>query len=270
MRVKNVEPKFNKPSKAQLKGTSRLHRKLNNLVWAENFKPELWPEWRILLPDRQRRFNKDRVKALVSIFRFIAWHIDIYTLTLNLSCFATIAEETGLITQSKAGNKSITRCWRAFSEVLIKAGLAESEKMPFDSILKENLPAFITITPLFFELCGIKQEELFAEHERRAIYKGIVDPALLGYAGIRKLQNEVKRQHIAKNFERLKARKANAYEKRKAKKALESKHAEQLSLIGAQIIKEFESEGQLALLTPRTLREESLKRQGLYKKIYDS
>lgn len=270
MKAKNQTPAFTKPSKAQIRGTSRLHRKLNNLVWSDNFQPELWAEWRLLLPDRQRRFNKDRVKALVSIFRFIAWNIDIYTLTLNLSCFATIADETGLSTRSKAGNKSITRCWRTFSEVLIKAGLAETEKMPFDSILKENLPAFITISPLFFELCGIKKEELFDEHERRAVYKGILDPELLGYAGIRRLQQEVKKQHIARNFERLKERKASAYKKRKAKKALETTHTKQLSLIGIQIIEEYEAQGRQALLTAEILREESLKRQWLYKKIYDS
>lgn len=270
MHAKNENPTFSKPSKKQIRGTSRLHRKLNNLVWSDNFRPELWASWQLLLPERQRRFREDRVKALTSVIRFIAWHVDICTLTLNLSCFTTIAEETGLVTESKAGNKSITRCWRVFVEVLIKAGLAESEKMPFDSILKENLPAFITITPLFFELCGISTSEFFDEHERRAVFKGKVDPELLGYAGIRKLQQEVKKQHIARNFERLKKRKAEAYKKREAKKVLDASHAEQLSLIGAQIIEEFDSQGQRALLTTKILREETLKRQGLYKKIYDS
>nr|CAC10487.1 RepA1 protein [Buchnera aphidicola] len=111
-----------------------------------------------VLSSRHRQLNEHRAAAMRAIVPAMVYHFNI-TSNLVQASIEQLADECGLSTISKSGNKSITRVSRLISEFMEPMGFIKCEKR-WDKILGCYMPKIITLTPLFFELFGVSKEKL--------------------------------------------------------------------------------------------------------------
>ncbi|AAO31542.1 RepA1 protein (plasmid) [Buchnera aphidicola str. Bp (Baizongia pistaciae)] len=107
---------------------------------------------------RHRQLNEHRAAAMRVIVPAMIYHFNI-TSDLVQASIEQLADECGLSTVSKSGNKSITRASRLISQFMEPMGFIKCKKK-WDKILGCYMPKIIMLTPLFFELIGISKEKL--------------------------------------------------------------------------------------------------------------
>ena len=107
------------------------------------------------LLERKRHFNRHRARAMNALVHAMVYHLNIVSGTVPVS-FTTLARESGLATQSAAGNESITRATRAAQD-LAAFGLI-SYKLLWDKVTRQFFPADIEVTDRFFDMAGSTSE----------------------------------------------------------------------------------------------------------------
>ena len=107
------------------------------------------------LLERKRHFNRHRARAMNAMVHAMVYHLNIVSGTVPVS-FTTLARESGLATQSAAGNESITRATRAAQD-LAAFGLI-SYKLLWDKVTRQFFPADIEVTDRFFDMAGSTSE----------------------------------------------------------------------------------------------------------------
>ena len=97
---------------------------------------------------RLKKLNKHRLTAFITVIQGMLYYFNIDTKKVEIS-IEQLADECGLSTISKSGNKSITRVSRLISEFMEPMGFIKCEKFKNkkNKILKK-----IVLTPLFFML----------------------------------------------------------------------------------------------------------------------
>lgn len=105
--------------------------------------------------ERKRHFNRHRARAMNALVQAMVYHLNIVSGTVPVS-FTTLARESGLATQSIAGNESITRATRAAQD-LAAFGLI-SYKLLWDKVTRQFFPADIEVTDRFFDMAGTTSE----------------------------------------------------------------------------------------------------------------
>jgi len=146
----------------------------------------------------------------------------------------------GLSTVSKAGNKSISRTVRVI-QMLAKANLIECDGV-WDKYSECWLPKFITVTPAFFELCGIafSEVEAYREKKRNRANLGYITNEELATLSNTEIKKLAKINHIRAAFNHRKE-KVQARKKAKLKKRLDQKsYNEKRTAVGIEIIRELE------------------------------
>ncbi len=105
--------------------------------------------------ERKRRINEHRRRAINAVIAAILHHVNIISKRVLASAEA-LADFCGLSTVSEAGNKSITRCTRALSQ-LKALGFIDYERR-WDRVNKQYWPAKIEIRDQLLETVGITEQ----------------------------------------------------------------------------------------------------------------
>lgn len=104
--------------------------------------------------ERKRRINEHRRRAINAVIAALLHHTNIISKRVLASAEA-LSDFCGLSTTSKAGNKSITRCTRALSQ--LKALGFISYERRWDRVNKQYWPAKIEIKEQILETVGITE-----------------------------------------------------------------------------------------------------------------
>ncbi|AWH90782.1 replication protein RepA (plasmid) [Buchnera aphidicola (Melanaphis sacchari)] len=107
---------------------------------------------------RFRRLNEHRACSMRAMVLAMLYHFNISSELVQASV-EQLADECGLSTVSQAGNKSITRASRLITHFMEPMGFVKCKKM-WDRVLGNYMPKMITLTPLFFTLIGISENQL--------------------------------------------------------------------------------------------------------------
>lgn len=107
---------------------------------------------------RKRRLNEHRACAMRAMVLAMLYHFNI-TSELVQATIEQLADECGLSTISRAGNKSVTRASRLITEFMEPMGFVICEKI-WDKIIGNYMPKMITLTPLFFLLFEVSAQKL--------------------------------------------------------------------------------------------------------------
>lgn len=107
---------------------------------------------------RKRKLNKYRASAMRVMVKAMLYHYNIVSKLVQAS-IEQLADECGLSTRSKSGNKSITRVSRLINEFMEPMGLIKCEKN-WDRILGYYMPKLMSLTPLFFLMLNITIDKL--------------------------------------------------------------------------------------------------------------
>ena len=129
-----------------------------------------------------------------------------------------LAEDTGLVTESEAGNGSICRASRAIIR-MTNAGLLEAAPLIWDKVLGCYLPKFINVTDLFWD---VVHPEGFSGYEKaredQFIYQneGLSNPN--EWLTVTEAKERRRRIHTKKAFEFRRDKQLKNKERRKAAK----------------------------------------------------
>ncbi len=277
-KAKNPTPDFErvKTDKPQLPFLT----KLRNYVHHCAFKPSAWVGFALMKQShqfvvkdkegnyqaRQRQMREERQKALEAFCRASAQYVDLVSFHVRRD-ITQLAKECGLVTESEAGNLSITRLSRLVEEFLVQHGLAEKNlggPQIWDPIEKYYISAFVTVTPKFFEMCGISEDELWAEREKRMDYIKLgVDECDAGCRSLRVVQQKAMQAHVREAFKR--RREANKINKksRLAKRLEKMSNAEQLEVCAQRVIARADKSGNLDVLDTQMLTELALQERSM-------
>ncbi|AAO31544.1 RepA2 protein (plasmid) [Buchnera aphidicola str. Bp (Baizongia pistaciae)] len=95
---------------------------------------------------RFRKLNRNRLLAIKAIIQAMLYHFNIKTKKVTASV-EQLADECGLSTVSKSGNKSITRASRLISQFMEPMGFIKCKKI---KTTNNKFSKEIILTPLFF------------------------------------------------------------------------------------------------------------------------
>lgn len=161
--INNLNPVFsvpinNKPRpsfiKYAMKRASKVdvaRTELNYLIQPKNLKTGS-------LIKRYRRLNEHRACAMRAMVQAMLYHFNIIS-KLVYASVEQLADECGLSTISKTGNKSISRASRLLTEFMEPMGFIKCKKS-WDTSSRTYMPKMIELTSLFFMLFGISTVKL--------------------------------------------------------------------------------------------------------------
>ncbi|WP_343188407.1 plasmid replication initiator RepA (plasmid) [Buchnera aphidicola (Ceratoglyphina bambusae)] len=231
----NRSPKFTRPKKDKsrpafikyaIKMASSIdvaRTELNYIIQPKD------PKTGILIK-RKRRLNEHRACAMRAIVIAMIYHFNI-TSDLVQASVEQLADECGLSTISKAGNKSITRVSRLITDFMEPMGFVICEKV-WDKVIGNYTPKMIILTPLFFKLIGISSQKLYNAKKQQLgwINKGLVKKGLkkINFLEARRrgkdnrIRGIFKHRHIKHIFYRkhIKAKKILALDEKEAKQKI--------------------------------------------------
>ncbi|CAL4326029.1 plasmid replication initiator RepA [Buchnera aphidicola] len=124
---------------------------LNYVIQPKNIKTGL-------IIKRYRRLNEHRACAMRAMVQAMLYHFNIIS-RLVYASVEQLADECGLSTISKAGNKSISRASRLITEFMEPMGFIKC-KTSWDKSSRTYMPKVIKLTSLFFMLFGISHTKL--------------------------------------------------------------------------------------------------------------
>ncbi|QCI24662.1 replication protein RepA (plasmid) [Buchnera aphidicola (Muscaphis stroyani)] len=127
---------------------------------------------------RFRRLNEHRACAMRAMVLAMLYHFNISSELVQASV-EQLADECGLSTTSKAGNKSITRASRLITNFMEPMGFVKCKKI-WDRVLGNYMPKMITLTPLFFMLFDVSEKQLINAKKQQLgwINKNLVEKGL--------------------------------------------------------------------------------------------
>lgn len=126
------------------------------------------PKTKLPLARRQRRIRPECAAGLQAVVECLADNVSIFTGQVWVT-IEQIAEMCGLSTTSEAGNYSITRASRLIYMLEI-FGLVECVRK-WDPVLGIKYPTLIFLTPLFFKMIGIDQNDWELAKKQQEAYK---------------------------------------------------------------------------------------------------
>jgi|GEM_PF-2673914 len=261
MNPKNPSPVFDKPG--HHKARPAFLRACGTFLTKRP--ASAWDGWQLIQHVMGRsKVNVHACKAIDAVFIAIAHFVDLKSGVVQANV-TKIAELTGLVTQSKAGNVSITRCSRVI-ERAIDAGILEGE-LVWDKKLGYWLPKFINVTDEFWKIAhpeGLAGYLRAREQQFTYQNKGMVD----GNDWLTVTQaKEIRRlAHIKYAFEYRKNQQSRAKARRLAKQLNDTEHSKIRAEIGKNILNDVDD---LHGLTPESFSSMINQRISLYRKIAD-
>lgn len=212
---KNPEPTFDRPShhKARPAFLRACHTHLSKVPLSD------WDGWHLIQHVHGKsKIYKHAENAMNAIALCVVHFVDLQSGALDPEATVTkIAELTGLMTESKAGNVSISRASRAIQRC-VKAGLFEGE-LVWDKELGCWLPKFLNVTELFWEVAhpeGYKGYEKAREQQFSFRNQGLANPN--EWLTVTEAKERRRRAHIKKAFEYRRDKQIKNKERRLAKK----------------------------------------------------
>jgi len=225
-----------------------------------------WVGWQLIQHNnKQSKVYQHAHNAMDALAMAIVHFTEIQSGCVNANV-SQLAELTGLITESEAGNISISRASRAIIR-MIDADLLEAAPLVWDKQLGYWLPKFINVTDKFWDV--VHPEGLAGYEKARAQQyayqcQGVSTPK--EWLSITEAKERRRRTHIKTIFEYRKSKQSKAKERRLSRKLQEKDRVSSRAQITQQILNEL---GDCSHLTHQQLDVLVSKRMGLYRKIAD-
>jgi len=236
MKPNNPNPEFNKPKHHKAR-PAFLRACFTTLTKRP---ASSWDGWALIHHVYGKsRLNIHAAKSLDALCLAIAHFVDINSGVVNANV-TQLAELTGLITQSKKGNVSISRASRAVNR-LIKAGLLEGE-IVWDKELGCWLPKFINVTDKFWQLAhpeGIEGYNKAREAQFAYQNQGLKNEN--EWLTVTEAKERRRIKHTKEAFERRQKQHIQSKARRKAKELASKNKVVARSEIAKQILDELDT-----------------------------
>lgn len=257
----NLNPTFSKPS--HHKARPAFLRACSTYLTKRPLSK--WDGWQLIHSVHGKsKLYENAAKSMDAIAHALVHFVDLTSGVVEANV-TKIAELTGLMTQSKAGNESISRCSRGIVR-LDKAGLVETE-LVWDKNLGCHLPKFINVTDQFWQIVHPEGLEGYLKaREQQLAYRnqGLANDN--EWLTVTEAKERRRLAHIKNAFEYRKYGQQQAKARRIAKQMKETNHLDMRAKIGREILAEVDT---CHGLTPRAFEKMINQRMALYRQIAD-